>query len=301
MELRLLRAFIETARLGAFGRAAQELCVTQPALTKQIQALEAEIGGLLFDRGRHGAALTPLGQMFLPDAQDLVRRADILTRRARQTALGERGLLSVGFGMSTIDLAPRAVAAFRRRYPHVEITLDDMSGATQTDLIRAGRLHVGFVRLPVDDDLGAITLRTDTLAIAVTCDEGPAPLSDQSVVSWLADRPLIRLASAKGPGLAAQVDGFLGAYDLRPHILQEAHDLQTVVALVASGAGVAIVPASAVTIASPAVTIVPIELPPARWQVGAVWDRAHMRPVTANFLAVVRELVPSAPRGDAEA
>ncbi|MEU7838861.1 LysR substrate-binding domain-containing protein [Nonomuraea sp. NPDC049129] len=300
MEIRLLRAFIETARVGAFGRAAQVLAVTQPALTKQIQALEAEIGGPLFDRGRHGATLTPLGQMFLPDAQDLVRRADILARRARQTALGESGLLSVGFGMSTIDLAPRAVAAFRRRYPHVEITLDDMSTATQLDLIRAGRLHVGFVRLPVDD-LGAIALRTDTLAVAVSCDEGPAPPGDESVVSWLDDHPLIRLAAAKGPGLAAQLDGFLKAYDLRPHILQEAHDLQTVVALVASGVGIAIVPASAAKIASPAVTIVPIALPPARWQVGAVWDRAHMRPVTANFLAVVHELVSPASRGGAEA
>ncbi|TDD63615.1 LysR family transcriptional regulator, partial [Actinomadura rubrisoli] len=166
MEIRLLRGFLAVVEHGGFGRAASAASMTQPALTKQIQALEARAGGRLFHRGRHGAALTGLGAALLPGAQDLVQRADALARRMDRLARGEIGRLSVGFGMSSIELAPRAVAAFRRRHPGADITLDDMSTREQLERLEAGELDVGFVRLPVGDRWGQLPLRTDRLALA---------------------------------------------------------------------------------------------------------------------------------------
>src|SRR5690242_19542034 len=143
-----LRAFVEVADVGGFGRAAASLSITQPALTKQIQSLERELGGTLFTRGRHGAALTEFGTVLLPQARELVAEASAFTRRAHQLARGEAGRLTLGFGLSTIDLAPQAVAAFRRVRPEVEISLEDLPSAVQISRIRSGQLHVGFVRLP---------------------------------------------------------------------------------------------------------------------------------------------------------
>src|SRR5437879_5205710 len=118
-----LTAFVAVADQRGYGNAARELHITQPALTKQIQALERELGGRLFTRGRHGATLTEFGALLLPQVRDLVGAAEEFLRRARRLAGGEAGTLTLGFGLSTIDIAPQAVAAFRRTYPGVEVSL----------------------------------------------------------------------------------------------------------------------------------------------------------------------------------
>ncbi|GAA5074865.1 DNA-binding transcriptional LysR family regulator [Thermocatellispora tengchongensis] len=267
--------------------------MTQPALTKQIQSLEAQLGGQLFDRGRHGAVLTDLGRVLLPDARDVVRRAEVLAWRARQVARGEAGRLCVGFGMSSIELAPRAVAAFRRRYPDVDIVLDDMSSQTQIERLRAGELHVGFVRLPIDDDLERLVLREDYLAIASLAsaeEHDRVPTETGELARWLPERRIVRLVASQGPGLAEQIERFRAGIGTRLDVVQEAHDLQTVLALVSAGVGIALVPASARSIAPRSVTITPIRHHTSNWQVAAVWRQADPAVVTANFLEVVREV-----------
>lgn len=282
MDMRLLRAFLTVADEGNFGRAADRLSITQPALTKQVQALETQVSGRLFDRGRQGAVLTDLGRLLLPDARDVVARAEAFGLRAAQAARGEAGTLSVGFGLSSIELAPRAVAAFRLRYPTASIVLDDMSSKVQIERILADELHVGFVRLPVDADLEQLALQTDRLALAAPRAPGPLPRLDE--------HPVVQLARTKGPGLVAQIERYCAVLGVTPNVVQEAHDLQTVLALVAAGVGVALVPASAARIAPPSVRIAPIRRSAAAWQVGAVF-RAAPTPMTSNFLAVLREVV----------
>ncbi|WP_207399980.1 LysR family transcriptional regulator [Actinomadura fibrosa] len=357
MDIRLLRAFLAVAEHGTFGRAAAASSVTQPALTKQIQALEARAGGRLLHRGRHGAALTELGAALLPEARDLVRRADALARRMDRLARGEIGRLAVGFGMSSIELAPRAVAEFRRRRPDADVTLDDMSTRVQVERLEAGELDVGFVRLPVDERWGRLALRTDRLALAVplppppggtTPGSGSADLppgsgsADLPPGSGSADlppgsgsaglpsgpgapdlparagsvdlpagpgasgavgvdglpdgvraRPFVRLARAKGPGLAEQVERFRAAAGITGPVVQEAHDLQTVLALVAAGVGCALVPAGARPITPPQARLLPIAHPAAEWRVGVIWDRRSPGPLVRAFLGVVRELEPA--------
>ncbi|WP_406297736.1 LysR family transcriptional regulator [Embleya sp. NBC_00888] len=259
MDVRLLRALVAVADCGGFGVAAGRLSITQPALSKQIQALEAEVGGALFTRGRRGAEATRLGQALLPEARELVRRVDALSRRAAQFKRGEAGSLAVGFGLSGIDLAPQAVAAFRRRFPGVEITLEDMSSNAQVEAVRAGDLDVGFVRLPAPEDLGRLVVLADTLAVASPGDQDPPPTDPAGVAAWLRGRPVVRLTRAKGPGLVRQIELFEEEFGARPEPVQEASDLQTVLALVAAGVGAALVPAGAADIASATVTVTPIE------------------------------------------
>ncbi|MGW2150375.1 LysR substrate-binding domain-containing protein [Nonomuraea bangladeshensis] len=290
MDLGLLRAFLAVTEHRHYGRAADRLNITQPTLTKQIQTLEAQVGGRLFDRGRHGATPTRLGALLLPEAQSLVRHADALTQRMTRMARGEAGTLTVGFGLSSIDLVPRLVAAFRRRCPGAHVTLDDMSSQRQLDEIRAGRLDVGFVRPPREAGWEHLPVGTDRLALAHAGEPPPRPAD---LPGWVARHDFLQLAQVKGPGLAGQIDRFCDATGIRPTVIQEAHDLQTVLALVAAEAGAAFVPASAARIAPAPVTITPIGHPAAAWQISAVWNREHMHALTAGFLALIREQRPA--------
>ncbi|WP_141579820.1 LysR family transcriptional regulator [Actinomadura sp. WMMA1423] len=288
MEIRLLRAFLTVVEHRAFGRAAQASSLTQPALTKQIQTLEAQVGGRLFHRGRHGATLTDLGTILLPEARDLVRRTDAVAARMNRMARGEVGRLAVGFGMSSIELAPRAVAVFRQRYPDADITLDDMSSPTQLERLTTGELDVGFVRLPVDEQWGHLPLQSDRLAIATTGDSPPQ--NADALAQWTKERPFVGLTHAKGPGLAKQIEGLHTHLGLQTEMVQEAHDLQTVLALVAAGIGAALVPLSAASIAPSQVSLTAVNHDAAAWQVGTVWKRGARNPLTANFVTIAREL-----------
>jgi DNA-binding transcriptional LysR family regulator len=274
-----LRAFVAVADHRGFGRAAEQLRITQPALTKQVQALERELGGVLFTRGRHGASLTEFGAGLLPQARQLVTDAQEFTRRAQRLARGETGRLTVGFGLSTIDIAPRAVAAYRRKYPEVEVSLEDLPSRTQVERILNRQLHVGFVRLPADR-VDQRVLRRDHLAVAST---SPVPADRE----WLGQQRLVRLARAKGPGLTAQIDQLCAAWQVRPGTLHETHDLQTVLALVAAGTGPALVPATAVGIAPTSVRFTDIDDPAAAWDVGVAWHPDQDTALVENFLALL--------------
>jgi DNA-binding transcriptional LysR family regulator len=284
MDLRLLRAFVAVARLRNFGAAAEELSTSQPALTKQIQVLERRVGSVLFTRGRHGARLTPAGELLLPDALDLLDRSEAFDRRAAQVAVGDEGSLAIGFGLSGIDLAPRAVALFRSRWPGVSVSLDDMSSAVQCERLLAGSLQIGFVRLPVPLGLEHLRLRRDRLALAVRTEvDVPRDLG-----RWLDGRSLVRLTPSRGPGLTAQINGLYAELGCHPQVLQEAADLQTVLALVAAGVGAAVVPQSARRIAPAELRLIPLPGRAATWWIGAAWSTRT--PLTERFLKAAAEV-----------
>ncbi|TDO34340.1 DNA-binding transcriptional LysR family regulator [Kribbella sp. VKM Ac-2527] len=283
MDLRLLRMFVAVARAGHYGTAAIELSISQPALTKQIQVLERRVGAMLFVRGRQGARLTTAGKALLPDALDLLDRADAFERRASSVAAGDDGSLAIGFGLSGIQLAPQAVALFRSRYPRVAVSLDDMSSAVQCERLLAGTLQIGFIRLPAPVGVDSLRLRRDRLSLALPSTVDPP----RSVAAWLDGRPMIRLRPDRGPGLTGQIDRLYAELGCRPLVLQEAADLQTVLALVAAGVGAAVIPASADAIAPDAVRLIPLRGRAASWWIGAAWSERSL--LVDRFLAAATE------------
>jgi DNA-binding transcriptional LysR family regulator len=296
MELRLLRAFVAVADASSFTDAAAGLSITQPALTKQVQALESSVGTPLFRRGRHGAELTPAGLALLAEARTLVDLADRLAERARRLARGEEGSLTVGFGLSSITVAPRAVAALRRRVPGVDVRLEDMASSAQVSAVRDGILDVAFARLPVPPDLRSVPVLADRLAVAFPLTWPTPPNEGAALALWFGDKALIRLRSGRGPGLAAHVARFLADGAVRPASVQEADDLQTVLALVAAGAGAAVVPESALHIAPARVGVISVPGESAAWTVGAVWRSDNASPIVRTFLEELARLrAPIAP------
>ena len=288
MELKLLRAFLTVAELRHFGHAAEVLCVSQPALSKQIVALEDSLGARLFERGRHGAELTTFGAGFLPDAQSLVRDADEVLTRARESSSGTRGYLRVGLELSTLTLAPQLIAEFRRQYPKVNVTLNDLSSAEQGRRLLAGKLDVGFLRLPADSGLDAFPVLDEALALAVPQHARwkriPANLEE------LNEQGFIGLARGRGPGLAAQIDRWCSEHGFVPRVTQQADDIQTVLAAVAAGVGAAFLPSRTQYLLRDA-RVLPLRGTAAQWQVGLAWPAERDDPVMTRFIEFVRATV----------
>lgn len=286
MDLPQLRAFVALADLKHFGRAADRLHITQPALTKRLQALETTIGASLFERDRTRTVLTPVGKALLADATRITADVDAFRVRGRNVSQGTEGRLDIGFGLSTIDIAPSMIGDFRRAYPAVTVSLDDFSSAEQMDRLQDGRLDIGFVRLPVSLPIMATrSLASDRLALACPIDF--VEMQSSEGLDALNNIGFIMLNRERGPGLRAQIDRWSGRNDFLPRITQTANDIQTVLALVAAGLGVSIVPQQAVRLMGTAVKLSPLEGDEADWLIGAAWRSDYTNPAVRNFLRMM--------------
>jgi DNA-binding transcriptional LysR family regulator len=165
LDLRKLRYFVAVADRLHFGRAADELHIAQPALSRQIRALEHDLGASLFTRGSHGVALTDAGRQLLADAGPLLASADAVRRRVSVAARGSRRLV-VGF-RSGIPIIP-AARAFEARHPDVVVDVQRMEWDDQALMLLDGRVDVGYVRLPIDETgLRLTPLYTEPLMVVL--------------------------------------------------------------------------------------------------------------------------------------
>ncbi len=152
-----LRYFVGVAEEEHYGRAAERLHVAQPALSRQIQDLEKEIGFPLFDRLPRGVRLSAAGKLFLTDVRRILQEVEEAKLRAERVAKGMAGTLRIGF-METVSwhgALPEALRRFRKRQPDVELQLHAMRSLLQIEGVRSGRLDAGFIFSPtrMDDDL----------------------------------------------------------------------------------------------------------------------------------------------------
>ncbi|MFE7068933.1 LysR family transcriptional regulator [Streptomyces sp. NPDC057620] len=148
LDLRKLRYFVAVADRLHFGRAADELHIAQPVLSRQIRALEQDLGATLFTRDRHGVALTDAGRQLLADAGPLLASANAVRRRVSAAARGSRRL-TIGF-RAGIPVIP-AAQAFETRHPDVVVDVQRIEGDDQAAMLLDGRIDVGYVRLPIDE------------------------------------------------------------------------------------------------------------------------------------------------------
>ncbi|WOX49361.1 LysR family transcriptional regulator [Aeromonas sp. XH] len=295
-DLRQLQAFVMLAETANYREAASRLFVTQPALTKQIQGLELALGSTLFNRGRHGAELTAIGLQLLPQARALVDHGKGFEQHALALASGAAGRLKIGFGISSFALAPSLVARFKQQVPDVLVHLQDMTSATQQELLLAGRLQLGFMRRPDAPQLREHRLLTDRLVLAVPTRLIGSDPAAFDVAQALTRQPLLQMVGHRCPGLSQQIARFLGANRLSG-IIQEAEDIQTLVALVAAGIGNAILPRSVGFIAGREVTLYPLFGPWSEWEISLVWNPEFADPIRDRFLTLVRAEHPEPGQG----
>lgn len=250
MDLRQLRYFVAVAQARNFSRAAELLHMAQPPLSRQIQQLEAGLGVALLIRGSRPLRLTDAGRMFYEEARQVLARVEQMQDAARRIGRSERKTLSVGFVASTLygDL-PEVLRHLRQSHPELDIRLVEMMSGEQVEALKDGRIDIGFGRIRSRDPaVERLVLREERLVLAMPTDHPLAVSSAPLAPNALAGKRLIVYPSRPRPSFADHVLSLLADHGAHPSEVQEVLELQTALGLVASQAGLCMVPASARTI-----------------------------------------------------
>lgn len=286
MEIRQIKAFVVLADTLNFSVAAEKLFITQPALSKQIAALENDLGGELFIRNRRGAELTPFGKELFPQAKALVLQTEQFKNHARKVLQGETGQLAIGIGISSLQLASAMTALFRLQNPDVIISIHDNSSVYMIPQIIADQIQIGLIRLPVEPPLVSHKIQTDRLVLAVNRTYFPGQ-TEHDYLNNMSHVPFLRLNPHQGIRLNRHIDQFLMFHNIYPETVQYASDSQTQLALVAAGIGLAIVPQSAVSITPANVSIIDLSGEYTEWDIGIVWNPRYDNPTRDAFIQLV--------------
>ena len=287
VELRHLRYFLAVAEDLHFGRAAQRLGIAQPALSQQIQRLEAEVGVELFHRTKRRVELSAAGAAMVAQSRRALADAAGAVDAARRAARGETGVLTVGFIESAAGLVlPRAVRSFRDRHPQVELVLRELAVDAQLAGLHGGTIDVAIVRPPLEArELRVETVLEEGLVVAVADDH---PLASRRRVgpAALAGEPLVLISREVVPGLYDQIVA-LQPGGRAAEIAQEASSIQAVLALVAAGIGISLLPASVRSLDRRGVVLVDLR-PSPRSEMLIAARSGDRSPLTASFIAAAK-------------
>lgn len=242
MNLRALQCFVVLCEELNFSRAAARLYVAQPALSQQIRALEERLGTQLVDRKSRPLRLTEAGHYFSIEARQILKAYEQASVGARAIGSGTHGWLAIGFTRSAMySVLPPALKAFHSAYPKVELKLYEMLTEPQADALRDASIHIGIGRQARSvTGCTQVDVLHEKMMVALA-PEHPAAARKKVRIADLAETPLI--AYSKHP--TAQFPRFvLSLYldaGITPHVEYECHEIQTALALVAAGLGVAFV------------------------------------------------------------
>lgn len=295
MELRQLRNFVVLAETLNFHRAAERLHMSQPPLTVSIRKLEEEFGATLFDRTPQGVILTPAGRNALHSAKRALHFAQATRHAALAGANGEEGVLSIGFVSSATNaLLPALISRFREQYPRVNLQLEESVTRTLLGRLESGALDAALIRVSVPPaELPGVEIdlvETDHFILAVPAASRLAKRKRVDVED-LRDEPFVAYPTSVGPTMHDLSMRAFDAAGFRPPVAQEAIQVQTVISLVESGLGVALVPSRASKFSPHNVRF--IELAgfrrTMRIGLGFAMQQGNDNPVLANFRRVARQ------------
>lgn len=238
MDLSLLRSLVSVADAGAITEAANQLGLTQPALTRRIQHLEEEFGAPLLSRSRKGAQLTELGRLVENEARVLIDRYDSLKREVASHRSVEGGTVRIGGGATAVSFVlPDAIAQFQRDFPRVHFHVKEASSSEIASDVANGRLELGLVTQPV---------RTTGLEIKPMLD-------DHIVLIAAADNPLAKRISVThldgqnfvgfegGSAIRQIVDASLREAGVEINVVMELRSIPAIVRMVATTGSLAFV------------------------------------------------------------
>ncbi|MWL89321.1 LysR substrate-binding domain-containing protein [Cupriavidus sp. SW-Y-13] len=290
MDFRQLRYFVAVAEALSFSEAARRLHISQPPLSVQIKALEDELGSPLLERSRHHVALTPAGELFLEKARAALANLDEAREVVKQVASGEAGEIRVGFTASVPmqDMFPRAVHAFREAHRHARLELVHLSTGQQLQQLEHGEIDIAFLRpSPQFRPPASITVRevlVDRL-VAVLPVAHPLAAQDADIdISALSAERFLLFPRGLGCGLFDHVTTLCNRAGFAANVAQEAREATTIIGLVASGAGVSVLPEIYSRTGIPGVAYRPIAGPDAASHILMAHRTGVLSPIMGRFV-----------------
>lgn len=289
-DLRQLRQFVAVAEHLHFGRAAAALHISQPPLSRSIQDLESKLGAKLFERTRRKVELTAAGAWYLDEARNVIARLERAGRAVAELAAGGAGALRIGFvTIADYSVLPDLLARFKAAHPGVSMSLRELVTEAQLEALGAGELDLGFVLPPLPArEVESIAVNREKLVVALPSHhplaEAPGPLA----VKRLAGESFVMVPAVLARGLSDAVLGLCARAGFAPRVAQEAVQMQTVVSLVSSGLGVAIVPESLLNLRRSGVVYRAVRDPHPKIELRLAWRRDARSAALVRFVALAR-------------
>jgi DNA-binding transcriptional LysR family regulator len=291
IETRQLRYFVTVAEELHFGRAAARLHMTQPPLSQAIAALEDGLGTALFLRNRRTVALTPAGSALLPEARRILSEAALLPDLVRRAATGETGRLALAFITSAdYSVLPPFLRRYSERYPGVQLSLQEATSDVQVDELLRGRIDAGLLIPPLPERARAALDYMKVLdePLILCAPTGLLRKKGAVALRHLPHLPLIIFPREISPALHDAILSCFRAAGITPAIGQQAIQMQTIVSLVSSGMGLALVPQSVSNLMRPGVEYRALADATPLVETGIAWRRDNPSPVLKGFLELLR-------------
>lgn len=245
-----LSCFIAVAEELHFGRAAERLHMTQPPLSRQIQQLESELGVQLVDRTTRSVILTPAGVAFLPDARRILQLAEGAALNVKRVPAGDLGTVVVGFtAASAHAVLPRLLDKAREQLPDVKLELREMVSAAQIEGLMTGELDLGMARPPLKrPGIVSRPLLHEQLIAALPVAHPLVDITRQLTLNDLDDQDVIMYSPVQARYFNELLVSTFTIAGATPRYVQYVTQVHTMLVLVRSGIGIALVPASAATL-----------------------------------------------------
>jgi DNA-binding transcriptional LysR family regulator len=290
-EISQVRCFVAVAEELHFGRAAERLNMTQPPLSRQIQLLEHHVGTRLLDRSSRGVRLTAAGKAFFPEAARILRMADEAIVTARRVAKGEQGALAIGFTAAFgYGLLPDIVRRLRERAPGISLTLKELVTTSQLEGLASGQLDLGLMRPHARHaELETVLLATEALMLAVPeRDAGAWP--ERPTLASVHGKPFLMYSPYEARYFYQLLNNCFDAVGVVPDIVEHVGQIHTMLALVSSGIGVALIPAAASRLQFAGIVLRQVQTTPAEpVQMVSAWRRDNDNPILE---LVKRDILP---------
>lgn len=293
LELDDLRSFLVLSEQLHFRRAAEILHISQPALSKQIRRLEGHLGGPLLIRRSRGVHLTSAGEILLRHAREVIEGSEAAERVTRLALRGEAGALRVGFGIAVLARGlPNLMLRFRKRFPNVDLSVQNMSTSDQMQALNDRKIDVGFVRLPVrSENIETIPIVNERLMIVLS---EQATFDVKKGLAALSNAPFILPCRADSVSFYEHVFRTCHAAGFAPRVVQEADVFFTALNLVRAGLGVSIAPSAVQLMRVPQIRFAETRIPEAEWSIGIAWNRQYPQSVLAdNFIQMALRFLSS--------
>ena len=298
MKLHAFHYFVAVAEDRHFGRAAARLHITQPALSRQIHRLEAELGVKLLRRTKRTVELTEAGAAFLDEIRKALQQVEAAIHVAQRVSRGEVGSLRIGFTPSSMHtVLPEILRCFRDRYPDVTLSMTEICTFDQVNGLRAETIDVGFLHPPIDDScLNLYSLQGERLLIVLPHTHALAKQTHLPLRS-LAAESFILHPRHEGPVLYDQFLALCRKAGFEPHIAYEDTKHQTRIGMVVAGMGITFVPESVQRSGLTGVTYCALIDESLELQLAVAWRSQQASPVVQGFLKVVEQIThPNAPK-----
>lgn len=302
MDFRQFRYFVNTADELHFARSAEQLGVSQPALSQQIKALEKQLGVQLFARTNRRIELTEAGSAFLQEARATLEMADKSVRIAQDTARGEAGTIDIGYvGSVMYEMRfPRLLKAYCLQHPQVRLTLHERPILPQIDALLQRQLDIAIVREPLPQQLPEglefFTLSSQRLVAVLPADHRLAKASSIAL-SELAGDDFLAFLDPAGVGLGHALRELCHDAGFEPRIAQRVSEIATLISLVAAGFGVSLMADTVSHLRLPGVCYVPLSGIEARSKLIVVQRRFER---SATVRGLLKTLVKAARADDAD-